>query len=312
MSDQYHPISLATVTSDKPLRFDIYVPVGPRFVNYSRRGVMVDEDRLQRLHQKNISQVYIHVLDRAAYEAFLSEDADAAFRGGKSLRARVDVIVAYLESATVRYMENLTDENAYQQLRTSTERFINFLIAEPFAVGQIMNPVTTEPSITRHGVNVATLATAMMQKQKPAAGTPVHLLALGCLLHDVDHWVRGRDLTILPSSLPKAEQKAYEEHPIAGATLLTEAPFVDQLVLNIIVQHEEMMDGSGYPRKIKGDRMDPMVLVAGAANAYDRLVSFQRMPPREALKHLLIDKMGQYPLEDLKILQDVLKLAEVV
>jgi HD-GYP domain-containing protein (c-di-GMP phosphodiesterase class II) len=314
MSDgQYFPIPLATLTSDRPLRFDIYLPVGPRFVNYSRRGQPVDEDRLQRLHQKNIDTVYIHILDRLAYETWLAEDADRAFRGGDSLKERVNVIVAYGQSVSARFMDNLKDEDVYRQLRSSCERLVSFLGSEPFAVGQILAaPTAATTSVLRHSVNVATLAIAMVQKKKLPNGTPTHLLALGCLLHDVDHYLSGRDLTRRPEAMPTAERRGYEDHPLNGAKIFGDLPFVDQLVMNVVAQHEEMMDGSGYPRKLKEDRMDPLVLVAGAANAYDRLVSFERKPPRDALKHLLIDKMGQYPLEDLKILQDVLKVAEVV
>jgi HD-GYP domain-containing protein (c-di-GMP phosphodiesterase class II) len=67
------------------------------------------------------------------------------------------------------------------------------------------------------------------------------------------------------------------------------------------------MDGSGFPKKLTGDDVDPMVLVVGAANAYDRFTTFQGLNPKGALKALLIDKVGAYPLKDLQTLQNILK-----
>jgi hypothetical protein len=63
---------------------------------------------------------------------------------------------------------------------------------------------------------------------------------------------------------------------------------------------------------VSGDDVDPMVLVVGAANAYDRFTTFQGLNPKGALKALLIDKDGAYPLKDLQTLQNILKSQKIV
>ncbi len=157
-------------------------------------------------------------------------------------------------------------------MRDSAERFVGFLTEEPFAVGSILGFAKRPHSVSQHSVNVATLPPRCMLAQKAPPGTPIQLMALGCLLLDVDHYRSHRDVTLRPEAMTGAELAEYKQHPARGAQLFVNSAFIDQLVIKIIIQHEETMDGSGYPRGLGEKEMDPLVLVAGVANAYDRLV----------------------------------------
>jgi HD-GYP domain-containing protein (c-di-GMP phosphodiesterase class II) len=170
----------------------------------------------------------------------------------------------------------------------------------------------TDHSITHHSVNVATLSAGMVLKSHMREGTPLHLLGLGCLLHDIEHFYSGFDVTRPLASLNQEEMAEYKEHTLRGAHRFETATFVDQLVLNIVAQHEEHIDGSGFPKGLTESEMDPLVLIAATANAYDRLTSFENMEPKEALKTLLIDKMGLFPLPYLQGLQDILKDQQLI
>lgn len=48
------------------------------------------------------------------------------------------------------------------------------------------------------------------------------------------------------------------------------------------------------------------------ANAYDRYVQIKKLKPKEALKKMLIEKMGIYPLDMLQALQSTLKTLKVI
>jgi HD-GYP domain-containing protein (c-di-GMP phosphodiesterase class II) len=85
------------------------------------------------------------------------------------------------------------------------------------------------------------------------------------------------------------------------------AKFLDQLVLSIITQHEEHADGTGFPKGLHEKDMDPLVVIVAMANAYDRLICFAGRSPKDALKNLLIDKLGAFPLPVLQNLQAILK-----
>jgi hypothetical protein len=70
--------------------------------------------------------------------------------------------------------------------------------------------------------------------------------------------------------------------------------------------HEEKIDGSGFAGK-KEKELDPLVLVAATANSFDHYLKYGHLDPKEALKKILIDKMGLYPLDVMRALQEALK-----
>ena len=312
INEPYVPIRISTLRGDLPISFDVFVRVGDRYVAYCRRGTTFEGDRLARLQNKNLKNLHIMSTDQKAYDAYVNASLEAAYQPGQSLKIRAEVITGFQQAASERFMDNPDDEKSYERVRDSADRFVTFLTDEPFAVGSILSFANVNQSVSHHSVNVATLATAMLLKQFAPTGTPIQLMVLGCLLHDIDHYRTSRDVSLRPQNMTPEQKREYYQHPNRGAQLFTGSPFMDQLVLKIINQHEETMDGSGYPQGLTAKDMDPLVLVASVANAYDRLVSFDAMTPRDALKHLLLDKMGEYALDSLKTLQAVLKVHDIV
>ncbi len=217
------------------------------------------------------------------------------------------MIQGFQQAATEEYMENPTSESGYNHVRSSVQRFVEFLTKKPLAALPILKMANIDASITHHSLNVATLTMLMAANSQFKDSSKLHLLGLGCMLHDIDHFTTGTDITRPLSTLSRDELALYREHPTRGANRMQGVTFIDQIVTNVITQHEECSDGTGYPKGLIDKQIEPVVLLAATANAYDRLVSFQKMPPREALKTLMIEKLGQLPLNHLQNLNGILK-----
>lgn len=311
MSDEisYTSIRVSTLRGDLEIPFDVYVKVGDHFVHYCRKGTSFAGDRLDRLKSKKITNMYIRPEEQLAYRQYLDASLAAAYSNNppKPLEIRAQVIQGFQQAAAEECMETPDNQSVYEYVRTSLHQFVNFLDGEKEGAGALLRLVNTDQSITHHSVNVATLSAAMVMRAGAKAGTPLHLLGLGCLLHDIDHFYSRLSVSRPVKDLSPEEAQHYKSHPLDGARRFQKSLFVDQLVLNIISQHEETMDGTGFPKGLRADDMDPLVMIAATANAYDRLVSFEGMEPKRALKSMLIDKVGVYPLPVLQTLQELLK-----
>lgn len=312
-SAEYIPIRTSTLRGDLQIPFDVYVKVAGKYIHYCRSGTSFEGARLDRLKSKKISRMFIKPDDQPAYQAYLNASIDAAYANNpaKPLAIRAEVIQGFQQAAAEECMENPHDEDAYRHVRSSVARFVEFIGHEPLAAGALLNIENSDRSISHHSVNVATLATAMAMRVNPKEGK-LALLSLGCLLHDIEHFHAGPEMVKPRGSFTPAELEKYRAHPLEGLRRFQGATFVDQLVMNVITQHEEHMDGSGFPKKLKEDEMDPLVVIAATANAYDRLVSFEGLSPKDALKTLLINKMGLFPLSLLQTLQDILKVQKLI
>ena len=61
-------------------------------------------------------------------------------------------------------------------------------------------------------------------------------------------------------------------HPAVGAEILRELPFMNS-VADIVFQHHEKFDGSGYPNNRKGEEILLEARILAVADAYDALIS---------------------------------------
>ena len=83
----------------------------------------------------------------------------------------------------------------------------------------------------------------------------------------------------------------------------------DETVINIIAQHEECINGSGFPLKLNEAKMDPLAIIVGTANALDRLITFEGVKLDQAVKALMVNSVGKYPLNQIQMLGDIMKSA---
>lgn len=312
--NEFIAIRVSTLRGDLKIPFDVYIKVAGKYIHYCRSGDSFEGTRLNRLKAKKLKEMFIRPEDEMLYEQYLQENIDSAYdeKSNKALEIRAEVIQGAQQASAEAYMEDPIDKDAYHHVKYSVQRFVDFLGKRPQAAHPILSLENTDLSITHHSVNVATLATMLAMNSKFKDLTKLHLLGLGCMLHDIDHFNREPDLSRPLTELSPEEFASYKQHPLRGANLIQGVTFVDQLVMSVIVQHEEHLNGTGFPRGLTEKEIEPMVLFAATANAYDRLVSFQKQNPKEAIKSLLIDKVGLLPLDLIQNLNSILKSLQII
>ena len=131
-------------------------------------------------------------------------------------------------------------------------------------------------------------------------------MTLGALVHDFGHILQKIDYAKPLSQLTPEDLVVFKQHPMIGAQKIKDLRHFDQTVVQIILEHEETMDGSGYPHKLSGNKINIFSMIVGTANAFDRMMTFENRTPADAMKNLMIDKVGQYPLDYLKTLKVIL------
>lgn len=310
----YTSIRISTLRGDLKIPFDAFVQVGSKYILYCRKGDSFEGERLERLKTKKLKAMFIKKEDEIPYRQYLEESIDNAFNAGKgkSLFVRAEIIQGFLQAGAEEFFEHPVDKFAYDHVKSSVSRFVALIQTEPAMFPAFLSIPNSDKSITHHGVNVAAISTTMALAENIKDPKIISIMALGALLHDIEHYYTDFDVAGSPSEYPPQALEVYKKHPLDGAHRLQGSTFLDQLVLKIVTQHEEHIDGSGFPKGLLEKAMDPMVLIVGTANVYDRLVSFENAEPKAALKNLLIDKLGAFPLKQLQVLQEVLKTHAVV
>ncbi len=305
----YVPIRVSTLRGDQAIAFDAFVKINDKYILYLRKGDSFEGERLQRLKAKKLKKMFILPEAEAGYRDYLQRNIEMAYdkNSGKDINNRAEIIQGNQQSNAEAVMENPENEATYNETKDAAAKFVQFLDQEaPFSLSSIMNIKNADQNIAHHGVTVSSLAVSLAKRLNITDPKMLQLLSLGALLHDFEHFHSGLAVARPTSQMTPDELKIYKQHPLVGAQKVQDKKHFDAAVLNIIAQHEEFVDGKGYPNGLVEAKMDPLAVIVAPCNMIDRLITFEGVPRKEAVRQLMITAVGRYPLNYIQILGDLL------
>ncbi|MGE5629496.1 MAG: HD-GYP domain-containing protein [Caulobacteraceae bacterium] len=134
-------------------------------------------------------------------------------------------------------------------------------------------------------------------------------LGLGAFLHDVGKLLIPKPILQKPGPLNDQEMEFMRQHCELGKSSL-EPYCLPKEGMDIILQHHERLDGSGYPKGLKGDEICRNARIVMIADVVDAITSGRPYKPtqemNEAIKILRSDE-EKYPQELIPLLEKILE-----
>jgi len=97
-------------------------------------------------------------------------------------------------------------------------------------------------------------------------------IEFGALLHDIGKIGIDGEILRKPGPLTDEEWKFIYTHPQKGADILKDIPHLKEAT-NIVLSHHEKYDGTGYPKKLKGEEIPIGARLIAVANAFDTMTT---------------------------------------
>jgi HD-GYP domain-containing protein (c-di-GMP phosphodiesterase class II) len=118
-----------------------------------------------------------------------------------------------------------------------------------------------------------------------------------------------RNLEIQRGSLNPIERKEIENHVVLTYNFVSKIPWPPEFknIPKIVLYHHEMLDGSGYPKGIKGSKIPLQARIMSIADIYDALIATDR-PYKKAIKHSTALKILKEEAERNKLDNDLLDI----
>ena len=98
-------------------------------------------------------------------------------------------------------------------------------------------------------------------------------IATAGLLHDIGNVKVDSAIFNKPSRLTSEETQEMRQHTVYGYKLLEGIASFNQGVSLSALQHHERIDGSGYPMKVKGEKIHPDARIVAIADMYHAMTS---------------------------------------
>ncbi len=149
-------------------------------------------------------------------------------------------------------MSDITSERIAQlESEKSNELYKNSLIETIKAISVTVEK--RDPYTAGHQNRVANLSSLIAEKLK-LSESQIKGLRLGATIHDIGKIYIPAEILNRPGKLTAAEFEMIKSHPEVGFDIVKNITF-PWPVAEMILQHHERLDGSGYPKGLKGNEI---------------------------------------------------------
>lgn len=196
----------------------------------------------------------------------------------QSLADEIGYGLTALESRTQLESERKEHEATQQKLLASLE----MTIAAMATTMEMRDPYTSG-----HQRRVARIAEAIANKLGLDA-QHTHGLKLAALIHDIGKVSIPSELLTKPTRLTTLEYLLIKEHVNNGYAILKDIPFIWPIA-EIVRQHHERIDGSGYPLGLSGEQILLEAKILAVADIIESMSSHRPYRPALGLEAAMVE-----------------------
>jgi len=187
--------------------------------------------------------------------------------------------VAELEKIVVR------DNQLEKELQQSDEKLQKLIEGIAYIITEIVE--IRDPYLIGHHQRVSKLATAIAQEMK-LPQDKIEGVKIASLVHNVGKVNLPTEIVSKPSALFEVEFNLLKNHPRTGYEILKKVNF-PWPIAEIVFQHQEKIDGSGYPRGLKGAEILIEAKILGVANVIEAMSSYKSYRPALSMDEALAE-----------------------
>ncbi len=182
---------------------------------------------------------------------------------------------------------------------TQTLAMVGNIVADMMSEGESAIRLLSEAAgdkSSMHPVNV-TILSLLLGKAMGLAEADLMDLGVGAFLHDIGKLEQPDRVRWLDDSFSTTEFKLYQDHVGMGLRL-AKTMELSRAALLALAQHHEMVDGSGFPMRLRGESMSPAARILALINRYDNLCNPSRLAtaltPHEALSLIFAQMKSKF------------------
>jgi putative nucleotidyltransferase with HDIG domain len=239
---------------------------------YCRGEVVFDNNKREKLLEKNISRLFIKKDDQQKYYEYVESNFQDII---SDTRISSDEKTKIVYNTATNLLKDLFDDpraGNVERTKTFAYNMVDYILKEGRASHGLLKIAIHEYYTYTHSVNVAAVGT-LFAKELDFGDEDLKHFCSGILLHDIGKTRISTDILNKKGKLTKEEYEKIKKHPEMGVEILKETGngFTDEYIITL--QHHENYDGTGYPRGLKKDEIHRCGKIARIIDVYDALTT---------------------------------------
>lgn len=227
----------------------------------------------EKIKNLQIKDLFILTKDSNLYEKDTQEYlTKLLLQQNISVKLKSEIVHEMTIDTMYQLFNNQISKSKINRSKDLINDSINLLLSDNTAVDAMLGVTSYDYYTYTHCVNVSIYAIAFghylkLNKQQLLS------LGMGALLHDIGKLKIPNEIVNKNGKLTDEEFKIMEQHPIFGVKVLEELGETNKDVLQIIEQHHEKIDGSGYPNNLEKEMIYPLSQIVTIADIFDALTT---------------------------------------
>jgi HD-GYP domain-containing protein (c-di-GMP phosphodiesterase class II) len=226
-----------------------------------REGVILTDRYINKLEE--IGAYYIYINDDKLNEI---EAQDPEF-----IQIKSDV-VKLLSRSFIQLEYKDSDPKVERTISIITD-MVEYLLEHKEIKSAHLTEIKTYDNYTYvHSLNTCVIA-LFFGVQMSLTRSKLIDLGMGALLHDVGKTKIPRNILNKPDRLDYDEFEIMKQHSKLGYDIVEKLDYISNRAKLVLIEHHERIDGSGYPKGLKGDKISLFAKITAISDVYDAIVS---------------------------------------
>jgi putative nucleotidyltransferase with HDIG domain len=175
------------------------------------------------------------------------------------------VMSMFQEARMGKALNGVSAERMVQEIADSVSRNLGAMIS-------LARLKTADNYTYMHSVAVCAMMIALA-RQLGLDEAQTRSAGVAGLLHDVGKMAMPMNVLNKPGKLTDAEFNVIRSHPELGHKMLLAGENIDPIALDVCLHHHEKVDGTGYPKQLRGEQISLFAKMGAVCDVYDAITS---------------------------------------
>lgn len=269
----YNLFAIDAIILNEPLAFDLYIDNANRLVKFIKAGDKLLDEKKEKLLQNNVHSFYISALDAKAFDDYLINNLGIVLSSSQLDKMQKSNIIY---SSALHVMQNMFESDISQSkimlAKNIMSETIKQILSSDVTAASILQLSSHDYKTYSHSVNVA-LYSIGIAHEYGLCEKEIQEIASGALLHDLGKCYVDRCIINKQAKLSLEEFETMKEHPRYSYETLLKNGETNPAILDIVLNHHEKIDGSGYNRGLDKNDISLGTQIVTIADIFDAITS---------------------------------------
>ena len=268
------PVPLRHIPPQSLADLQVYLANNGTYSLYRAVDIHFTSRDAQRLLAGGVDYVYVSVRDHQAYYRTIEENITKIVRDPDiQQEKRAEILYSTSLELANQLLHKPPQQEEIYRTQNIAHATVELVMSDSGAFANLFEVSNHDFYTATHMVNVCTTCLSVAHQIGLCDKDVLPDLGTGALLHDIGKIFIPGDLLNTPERLTDEQFELLRSHVLRGREHLQKVADLSPEAIAVVSEHHERMDGSGYPRGLKGDEISVLGRLAAIADTFEAMTS---------------------------------------